>query len=429
MRLQSCGKPGAANMGRSSQDHPIMHDLSDIADWLQHHPIHHNSSVHSTLPDPVFVTRGESVVSFSTNNYLALANHPRLVVAAKQGLDRYGVGNCESRLLGGDLEVYRTLEARLGALKHKSDAVLFVTGYMANIGVLSSIVKAATLARLHGFRAKRRHKYAYYSDEFNHISIREGIQMSGALRYNYRHCDMNHLESLLQAGAGEGTTPIIVSDGVFSMEGTIAPLPELVALAERYGALLYIDDAHATGILGANGGGTSEHFNCYSPCIMQMGTLSKALGSIGGFVAVERDVADVIRLTSSAYGFTCPPPPDQAAALLAALDLLEEEPQRRQRLWDNQRYFIERMAPLGYTIMSTATPIVPVLIGDAETCQRYAIALRKEGIHVDAIQFPAAPVGQARLRFMMNAGHSRAQIDHLVGVMAQLAGRQPRLVA
>ncbi|USX13889.1 pyridoxal phosphate-dependent aminotransferase family protein [Oxalobacteraceae bacterium OTU3CAMAD1] len=406
-----------------------MHDLSDIAHWLQHHPIHHDSLVHSTLPDPTFVTRGETVVSFSTNNYLALANHPRLVAAAKQGLDRYGVGNCESRLLGGDLEVYRELERRLGALKHKGDAVLFVTGYMTNIGVLSSIVKAATLARLHGFRTKKRHKYAYYSDEFNHISIREGIQMSGALRYNYRHCDMNHLEALLKAGAEEGTTPLIVSDGVFSMEGTIAPLPDLVALAERYGALLYIDDAHATGILGANGGGTSEHFNCYSENIMQMGTLSKALGSIGGFVAVEPDVADVIRLTSSAYGFTCPPPPDQAAALLAALDLLEEEPQRRQRLWDNQRYFIEKMAPLGYTIISTQTPILPVLIGDAETCQRYAIELRREGIHVDAIQFPAAPVGQARLRFMMNAGHTKAQIDHVVGVMARMAGRALRMVA
>ncbi|NYE62033.1 glycine C-acetyltransferase [Duganella sp. 1224] len=406
-----------------------MHDLSDIASWLRHHPIYHDSSVHSTLPDPTFVTEGESVVSFSTNNYLALANHPRLVAAAKAGLDRYGVGNCESRLLGGDLEVYRELEYRLGALKHKSDAVLFVTGYMTNIGVLSSIVKAATLARLHGFRSKKRHKYAYYSDEFNHISIREGIQMSGALRYNYRHCDMNHLESLLQAGAAEGTTPIIVSDGVFSMEGTIAPLPELVALAERFGALLYIDDAHATGILGATGGGTSEHFNCYSTNIMQMGTLSKALGCIGGFVAVEKEVADVIRLTSSAYGFTCPPPPDQAAALLAALDILEDEPQRRQRLWDNQRYFIERMAPLGYTIISTATPILPVLIGDAETCQRYAMALRAEGVHVDSIQFPAAPVGQARLRFMMNAGHTRAQIDHAVSVMARLAGRGERLVA
>jgi glycine C-acetyltransferase len=405
----------------------IMHDLSDIASWLQHHPIYHDSSVHSTLPDPTFVTEGETVVSFSTNNYLALANHPRLVAAAKQGLDRYGVGNCESRLLGGDLEVYRELERRLGALKHKTDAVLFVTGYMANIGVLSSIVKAATLARLHGFRSKKRHKYAYYSDEFNHISIREGIQMSGALRYNYRHCDMNHLESLLQAGAADGTTPIIVSDGVFSMEGTIAPLPQLVALAERFGALLYIDDAHATGILGANGGGTSEHFNCYSSNIMQMGTLSKALGSIGGFVAVDKQVADVIRLTSSAYGFTCPPPPDQAAALLAALDILEEEPQRRQRLWDNQRYFIERMAPLGYTIISTATPILPVLIGDAETCQRYAMELRAEGVHVDSIQFPAAPVGQARLRFMMNAGHTKAQIDHAVSVMARLAGRGERL--
>ncbi|MES2160493.1 MAG: pyridoxal phosphate-dependent aminotransferase family protein [Pseudomonadota bacterium] len=404
-----------------------MHDLSDIADWLKHHPVHHASHVHSTLPDPEFVTGGERVVSFSTNNYLALANHPRLVAAAKDGLDRYGVGNCESRLLGGDLEVYRTLEARLGALKHKGDAVLFVTGYMANIGVLSSIVKAATLARLHGYRARKRHKYAYYSDEYNHISIREGIQMSGALRYNYRHCDMNHLESLLKAGADEGSTAIIVSDGVFSMEGTIAPLPQLVELAERYGALLYLDDAHATGVLGANGGGTSEHFGCYSPCIMQMGTLSKALGAIGGFVAVERDVADVIRLTSSAYGFTCPPPPDQAAALLAALDLLQEEPQRRQRLWDNQRYFIEQMAPLGYTILSTQTAILPVLIGEAETCQRYAIALRKEGIHVDAVQFPAAPVGQARLRFMMNAGHTRAQLDHVVRVMAQLAGRAARL--
>ena len=399
-----------------------MYELSDIAEWLEGTQIHHESSVHASLPDPTFVTDGRPYVSFSTNNYLALANHPRLVVAAKAGLDRYGVGNCESRLLGGDLEVYRELERRLGALKHKSDAVLFVTGYMTNIGVLSSLVKAATLARLYGYRAKKRHKYVYYSDEYNHVSIREGILMSGVVRHNYRHCDMGHLESLLKAAVG--TTPIIVSDGVFSMEGTIAPLPDLVALAEKYGAILYIDDAHATGILGANGGGTSEHFNCYSPNIMQMGTLSKALGAIGGFVAVEREVADVIRLTSSAYGFTCPPPPDQACALLAALDLLEEEPERRQRLWDNQRYFCERMAPLGYELMSTATPIVPVLIGDAGECQAIAQGLKKEGIHVDSIQFPAAPLGKARLRFMMNAGHTRAQIDHAVDTMARLGGKR-----
>ena len=399
----------------------MMHDLSDIAHWLESHPIHHSSSVHTSLPDPTFIADGQTFVSFSTNNYLALANHPRLVAAAKRGLDRYGVGNCESRLLGGDIEVYRELEARLGALKHKPDAVLFVTGFVTNIGVLSSLVKANTLARLHGYRAKKRHKYAYYSDEFNHVSIREGIQLSGATRHNYRHCDMSHLESLLKAG--DGTTPIIVSDGVFSMEGTIAPLPDLVALAERYGAILYIDDAHATGILGKNGGGTSEHFNCYSPCIMQMGTLSKALGSIGGFVAVEREIADVIRLTSSAYGFTCPPPPDQASALIAALDLLAEEPQRRERLWENQRYFVERMRPLGYHFLSTETPIVPVLIGDAEECLMHAQALRNEGIHVDSIQFPAAPLGQARLRFMLNAGHTKEQIDHVVHVMSGIAGR------
>jgi glycine C-acetyltransferase len=398
-----------------------MHELSNIAHWLKDHPIHHTSSVHTTLPDPVFIADGRSYVSFSTNNYLALANHPRLVAAAKRGLDRYGVGNCESRLLGGDIEVYRELEARLGALKHKPDAVLFVTGFMTNIGVLSSLVKAGTLARIHGYRAKTRHKFAYYSDEFNHISIREGIQLSGAVRHNYRHCDMNHLESLLKAG--DGTTPIIVSDGVFSMEGTIAPLPDLVTLAERYGAILYVDDAHATGILGEHGGGTSEHFNCYSQTIMQMGTLSKALGAIGGFVAVEREIADVIRLTSSAYGFTCPPPPDQACALIEALDLLAEEPQRRERLWENQRYFVERMQPLGYQLTSTETPIVPVLIGDSEQCQMHAQALENEGIHVDSIQFPAVPVGQARLRFMMNAGHTKEQIDHVVDVMSKIDGK------
>ena len=396
-----------------------MHDLSDIADWLRSHAIHHESAVHDTLPDPVFRVKGEAAVSFSTNNYLALANHPRLVDAAKAGLDRYGVGNCESRLLGGDLPVYRELERRLGALKHKTDAVLFVTGYMTNIGVLSTLTKAGMLARLHGYRAKTRRKYAYFTDEYNHISIREGILMSGAVRHTYRHADMDHLESLLKAA--DGYSPIIVSDGVFSMEGTIAPLPELTQLAERYGAILYIDDAHATGVLGANGGGTSEHFGCYSPTIMQMGTLSKALGAIGGFVALEREMADVLRLTSSAYGFTCPPPPDQANALLAALDILQEEPERRARLWDNQRYFVERMRPLGYEMSSTATPIVPVLIGDAARCQHFARELRAEGVHVDAIQFPAVPVGQARLRFMLNAAHTREQIDHVVSVMARLS--------
>jgi glycine C-acetyltransferase len=396
-----------------------MHDLADIADWLQTHAIHHDTPVHDTLPDPVFRVNGEAAVSFSTNNYLALANHPRLVSAAKAGLERYGVGNCESRLLGGDLPVYRELERRLGELKHKSDAVLFVTGYMTNIGVLSTLVKAGLLARLHGYRPKKRRKYAYFTDEFNHVSIREGILMSGADKHTYRHADMDHLESLLKAA--DGVSPIIVSDGVFSMEGTIAPLPELTALAEKYGAILYVDDAHATGILGENGGGTSEHYGCYSPTIMQMGTLSKALGAIGGFVALEREMADVLRLTSSAYGFTCPPPPDQANALLAALDVLREEPERRARLWDNQRYFVERMRPLGYTLTSTQTPIVPVLVKDAERCQRFQRALRAEGIHVDAIQFPAVPVGQARLRFMLNAGHTRAQIDHVVAVMAHLA--------
>jgi glycine C-acetyltransferase len=400
-----------------------MNEFRDIARWLTEHSVNHSVTTNTTLPDPSFVSNGRRYVSFSTNNYLALANHPRMVAAAKQGLDRFGVGNCESRLLGGDLEVYRQLEARLGALKHKNDAVLFITGYMTNIGVLSSLTKAGLLARLHGYRVPKRYKYAYFSDEFNHISIREGIQMSGTVRHNYRHRDMNHLESLLKAN--DDITPIIVSDGVFSMDGTIAPLPDLVSLAEQYGAILYIDDAHATGVLGKHGGGTSEHFDCYSPTIIQMGTLSKAFGSIGGFVAVESEIAEVIRLTSSAYGFTCPPPPDQACALLTALDIMVDEPYRLQRLWENQRYFISRLQPLGFNMVSTETAIIPILIGDAELCQKYSQALWAEGIHVDSVQFPATPLGQARLRFMMNAGHTREQIDHVIEVMKSISSSIP----
>lgn len=395
-----------------------MQELNELAQWLASNPVHHTEATFDSLPSPQFIANGRTFVSFSSNNYLGLSQHPRLIEAAQKGLAQYGVGNCESRLLGGDLDVYRKLEARLAALKRKPDAVMFVTGYMTNLGVLSTLVKAGHLARVHGFRAKTRHKYVFLSDEFNHLSIREGIRISGVDRHNFRHRDMNHLESLLKAN--DSGTPIIVTDGVFSQEGTLAPLPDLVCLAERYNAMIYIDDAHATGVLGENGGGTSEHFNCYHPSIMQMGTLSKALGSIGGFVAVEQPIADVLRLASSAYGFTSSIPPDQACALLAALDLLAEEPQRRQRLWENQRYFVAQMRPLGYTLMSTEVPIVPVLVGSSERCTQLALALKAEGIHVDSIQFPAVPLGQSRLRFMMNAEHTKEQIDHVVAVMASL---------
>ena len=377
------------------------------------------SSVDS-LPEPAFTRDGRRLVSFSTNNYLGLATSPRLIQAARYGLEKYGVGNCESRLLGGDLSIYRDLEAKLAVLKGKDSAMLLATGYPTNLGVLSTLPTSAVTARFYGFRSKRRYRYAYFTDELNHLSIREGIRMSGVEKAHYRHCDMNHLESQLKNS--DATTKIIVTDGVFSQDGDIAPLPEMLDLADRYDAMVYVDDAHGTGLLGPTGGGTTEYFGLESPRLICMGTLSKAYGAIGGFIAAESWVVEVLRLTCSAYGFTSTLPPDQAFAVSEAVEMVRDEPERRERLWANQRYFIQAMDDLGFQLLSRATPIVPVWIGDETDCLQVSRRLDEAGFHVDAIVFPAVPKNRSRLRFSMNSNHTKQQIDRLAGVMSELGG-------
>lgn len=391
-----------------------MKEFQDIARWLDQRGTVHLIPRVESLPSPVFRMEGSEHVSFSTNNYLGLASHPRMIAKAREGLERYGVGNCESRLLGGDLEIYDQLEQKLAAMKGKDTALLFATGYLTNLGVLSSLVKTAQFARIYGYRTRGRHSYAFFSDEYNHVSIREGIRLSGADRLTFRHLDLDHLESLLKAS--EATTKIIVTDGVFSQDGDIALLPELLQLADRYDAMVYVDDAHGTGVLGANGGGITEHFGIDDPRLICMGTLSKAYGAIGGFIATGKHIGELLRLTCSAYGFTSTLPPDQVFAVSEAIDIVTDEPERRQRLWDNQRYFVEAMQGLPYQLVSTATPIVPVLIGDEVQTDRLSLLLRSVGLHVDSVKFPAVPKNQGRLRVILNAGHTREQIDLLVSV-------------
>lgn len=392
-----------------------MKEFQDIARWLEERGAVHLIPRVESLPSPVFRMDGSEHVSFSTNNYLGLASHPRMIAKAREGLERYGVGNCESRLLGGDLEIYDQLEQKLADMKGKDTALLFATGYLTNLGVLSSLVKTAQFARMYGYRSRGRHSYAFFSDEYNHVSIREGIRLSGADRLTFRHLDLDHLESLLKAS--EATTKIIVTDGVFSQDGDIAPLPELLQVAERYDAMVYVDDAHGTGVLGTNGGGITEHFGIDDPRLICMGTLSKAYGAIGGFIATDRHIGELLRLTCSAYGFTSTLPPDQVFAVSEAIDIVTDEPERRQRLWANQRYFVEAMKGLPYTLVSTTTPIVPVLIGDEALTDQLSEQLRSVGLHVDSVKFPAVPKNQGRLRVILNAGHTREQIDLLVSVL------------
>jgi glycine C-acetyltransferase len=401
-----------------------MKEIREVINWIQTTGrTFHKTILVERLPDPTFSVDGRASVSFSTNNYLSLATSPRMIAKARYGLDKYGVGNCESRLLGGDLDIYRELEGKLAKMKHKEDAILFATGYLTNLGVLSSLVNWSKIGRVYGFRPSTHYKYAYFTDEYNHTSIREGVKMSGANKVSYRHCDMNDLEKKLKVV--DAHVKIIVSDGVFSQDGDIVPLPDLMQLAEKYDCLVYVDDAHGTGVLGPNGGGTTEYFNLYPSRLICMGTLSKAYGAIGGFIATDRDIAEILRLTCSAYGFTSTLTPDQAYAISEAMDMVVDEPERRERLWANQRYFVAQMDKLGYHLISRATPIVPVLIGDEMQCEKISATLEENGIHVDAICFPAVPLGKSRLRFMMNTNHTKDQIDRVVTLMAELKRTNP----
>ena len=397
-----------------------MHDLKDIAQWLATRGTLRDDLSPSTLPDPMFTSGGRRFVSFSTNNYLALATSPRLKARAREALDRYGVGNCESRLLGGNLELYERLEAKLAEIKHKPAALLFATGYLTNLGVLPALVKSTQLARALGYAPRSVWKHAFFTDEYNHLSIREGIRASGAPSLAYRHLDLDDLEQKLRGS--QSAIKIIVTDGVFSQHGDIAPLPEMLEIADRHNAVVYVDDAHGTGVLGPTGAGTSEHLGVESPRLVQMGTLSKAYGAIGGFVATEAYVAEILRFGCSAFGFTSTIPPDQAAAVLEAIDIVTDEPERRARLWENQAYFVACLHEHGIMPTSTATPIVPVAVSDDAACVAIAVGLREAGFHVDPIVFPAIAPGQSRLRFMLNAHHTRDQID---GVVSELASLMP----
>lgn len=393
-----------------------MNEFVELANWFGWQ-VPHNSEPVDSLPSPSFSVKSRQQISFSSNNYLAIAASPRMKTAAIRGIETYGVGNCESRLLTGNLRIYDELERKLARSKGKSSAIMFATGYITNVGALSSIPRVGKYARVFGYAPSRAYTYAYFSDEYNHISIREGIRTSGAARLTYRHLDLDHLETLLKKS--DVSTKIIVTDGVFSQDGDIAPVPDLLELADRYEALLYIDDAHGTGVLGAHGGGILEHFGVASDRLIYMGTLSKAYGAIGGFIAANVLITEILRGACPAYGFTSTLPPDQAIAVNAAIDIVRDEPERRQRLWENQRYFVMRMSRLGYPLVSDETPIVPILVGNGDKADQLAATLRREGIHVDAIKFPAVPFNMARIRIQLNADHTTDHIDALVGILAR----------
>lgn len=343
------------------------------------------------------------VLLFCSNNYLGLANHPCLLEAAARAAHKYGVGSGASRHISGSMALHERLEAKLAALKSCERAVLYNTGYMANVGIISALVGSGD---------------AVFSDELNHASIIDGCRLSGAQKQIYRHADMNHLEELLRASPARHK--LVVTDSIFSMDGDFAPLKEIAELARRYGAWTMVDEAHATGCYGTDGRGLVEHFGLAGQVDVVMGTLGKALGSFGAFAAGSARLIEHLINRSRMLIFTTALPPPVMAATLAALEIVEKEPARRESLSRNAAMLREGLRQMGFSTLESRSQIVPVVIGEAAPTMAFARRLLEEGVFVTGIRPPTVPAGTCRLRTTVMATHSEEQLGRTLAAFERI---------
>ncbi len=339
--------------------------------------------------------KGKDVIQLSSNNYLGLTNHPRMKEAAEKAIEEYGVGTGSVRTIAGTLSMHEEYERKLAKFKHTEAALVFQSGFTTNQGVLSSMLNDQDVV---------------ISDELNHASIIDGIRLTKAARKIYKHVDMESLEEALKASS-EYRTRLVVTDGVFSMDGNIAPLPEIVELAEKYDALIMVDDAHASGVLGENGRGTVNHFGLDGRVHIQVGTLSKAIGVLGGYVATSQTLKEYLIHKGRPFLFSTSHPPAVTAACDAAIDVLLEEPELIQKLWDNTKFFKDGLTKLGFDTGISKTPITPVMIGDDALTHKFSDELFKEGVFAQGIVFPTVPKGKARIRTIVTAEHSKEELQ------------------
>jgi glycine C-acetyltransferase len=356
---------------------------------------------------------GRRLINLSSNNYLGLNTHPRLVEAAIRATREWGAGSGAVRTIAGTQLPHEDLERRLAAFKRTAAALTFQSGYTVNVGVIGSMLGEGDCV---------------VSDKLNHASIIDGIRLTRADRILYEHTDVDDADrALRQAREKKYRRVLLVTDGVFSMDGDIAPLPDLVERAERWGAAVMVDDAHASGVLGSNGRGTTDHFDLHGRIALNIGTLSKALGVVGGYVAASQTVRDHLIHTARPFLFSSSHPPAVAASCIAAIDVLEEEPELIARLWDNTRRFKAGLARLGFDTGPSQTPITPVMCGEAPAAMALSDALLERGVFAQGIGFPTVPRGRARVRTIVTAAHSDAQLDAALEVFAD-AGRAVGLV-
>ena len=336
------------------------------------------------------IVDGKNVLNFCSNNYLGLANHPKIVEAAKEATKKYGVGPAAVRSIAGTMDLHVQLERRLAKFKGAEDVITFQSGFNANLGTISALVGKEDVI---------------FSDRLNHASIIDGCRLSGAKIVAYEHNDPGALEDAIKEHASNFRRALIITDGVFSMDGDIAPLPALVEVAKKYDILFMVDDAHGEGVLGKGGRGIVDHFGLHGQVDIEVGTMSKAFGVVGGMVAGDKVIIEWLRQRGRPFLFSSAVTAPDAAACLAAVDLLEESTELVDKLWSNARYFKTEMKKLGFDTGVSETPITPVMLGEAPLAQQFSRELFDEGVFAMAIGFPTVAKGKARIRVMISAAH------------------------
>ena len=356
--------------------------------------------------EPVSRFDGREVINLASNNYLGLADHPKLIEAQVEAAKKYGAGSGAVRTISGTMSLHLELERRIAEFKQTEACVVFQSGFVANSGTVSAILGPED---------------HIISDALNHASIIDGCRLSKAKIHVFPHKDTAKADEILRDLAGTPGHKLLITDGVFSMDGDIGPLPALVEIAERHGAIMMIDDAHSSGVLGRNGRGTVDHFGLHGRVDIQVGTLSKAVGVLGGFVCGSRDLIEFLYHRGRPFLFSTSHPPAVAAACLAAFDILQNEPERIETLWDNTRYFKSALKAAGFDTGESETPITPIMIGDARKAHAYSAALFENGLLATGIGYPTVPEGKARVRTIVTAAHTRELLDRAVEILIRVA--------
>ena len=396
-------------MPTATRTNPLSY-LTDQINELKAKGTHFNLRVLDDEQAPVCTFDGKKVINLASNNYLGLTTHPKLREAALEATRKYGVGSGAVRTIAGTMKIHMELEEKIARFKSVEACVVFQSGFAANAGTVSAVLGKEDFI---------------ISDQLNHASIIDGARLSRARILVFNHKDLAHAEEQLASVKDQPGRKLLITDGVFSMDGDIGPLPGLCDLAEKYGAIMMVDDAHASGVLGRNGRGTIDHFHQHGRVDIQVGTLSKAIGALGGYVCGTRDLIDYLYHRARPFLFSTSHPPSVAATCIAAFDVLEQEPERIENLWENTRFWKKELGLLGFdiggkTTPASETPITPVIIGDGARTMEFSRELFKEGVLGTGIAFPTVPEGKARVRTIMTATHTRAELQRALEVLKKV---------